>query len=46
MLWTLNLSDGQHSLLNIAERSQMPFAVIKQVADRLVAQHLLKAVDD
>jgi aminopeptidase-like protein len=44
ILWTLNLSDGQHSLLNIAERSRMPFAVIKQVADRLCEQQLLKTV--
>jgi aminopeptidase-like protein len=44
ILWVLNLSDGQHSLLNIAERSNMPFTVIQQVADRLCEQQLLKAV--
>ena len=34
-LWVLNLGDGSHSLLDIAERSDMPFATIAQAADRL-----------
>lgn len=42
LLWTLNLSDGQHSLLDIAERSGFKFDVIKQVADALIETHLLK----
>ena len=29
MLWVLNLSDGQHSLLDIAERSGLPFEVVR-----------------
>jgi len=27
MLWVLNLSDGKHSLLEIAEKSGLPFPV-------------------
>ncbi len=27
MLWVLNLSDGEHSLLDIAERAALPFAI-------------------
>jgi aminopeptidase-like protein len=42
LLWTLNLSDGQHSLLDIAERSGFEFDVIRQVADALIDTHLLK----
>jgi aminopeptidase-like protein len=34
-LWVLNLGDGNHSLLDIAERSDMPFSLIGQAADRL-----------
>ena len=32
LLWVLNLSDGRHSLLDIAERARMPFAVIAEAA--------------
>ena len=28
MLWVLNLSDGEHSLLDIADRAQLPFSSI------------------
>jgi aminopeptidase-like protein len=38
MLWVLNLSDGKHSLLDIAERANVPFAIIDGVA-RLLEQH-------
>ena len=38
MLWILNLSDGTHSLLDIAERAGLPFAVIVRTA-RLLKQH-------
>lgn len=38
MLWVLNLSDGQHSLLDIAERANVPFATIDTVA-RLLERH-------
>jgi aminopeptidase-like protein len=34
-LWVLNFSDGGHSLLDIAERSGLPFSVIRNAADLL-----------
>ena len=34
-LWVLNFSDGEHSLLDIAERSGLPFATIIDAADVL-----------
>lgn len=37
-LWLLNLSDGRHSLLDIAERANMPFAVM-QAAAHLLEEH-------
>ncbi|MGI8436274.1 MAG: DUF4910 domain-containing protein [Chthoniobacterales bacterium] len=44
LLWVLNLSDGKHSLLDIAERANLPFARIKAAADALCATDLLKAL--
>lgn len=41
ILWVLNLSDGKHSLLDIAERAAMPFPFIKAAADALKAHQLL-----
>lgn len=41
VLWVLNLSDGRHSLLDIAERSHIEFGVIKEAADALVRHQLL-----
>jgi aminopeptidase-like protein len=41
MLWVLNLSDGAHSLLDIAEQSAMAFAVIRNAADVLLDHDLL-----
>ena len=43
ILWVLNLSDGQHTLLDIAERSRLNFRVIKEAADMLEHHDLLKA---
>jgi len=40
-LWTLNLSDGEHSLLDIAERSGESFASICDAADLLEKSGLL-----
>ena len=34
MLWVLNLSDGDHSLLDIAERSGLPFDAVADAAAR------------
>jgi aminopeptidase-like protein len=42
MLWTLNLSDGQHSVLDIAERADLPFEVVRKTADLLREHGLLK----
>jgi aminopeptidase-like protein len=43
-LWVLNLSDGEHSLLDIAERSGMPFATICDAAHLLADHGLLSVV--
>jgi aminopeptidase-like protein len=40
-LWVLNLSDGRHTLLDIAERSSLPFAVINDAAELLFQGGLL-----
>lgn len=45
LLWVLNLSDGQHSLFDIAERAEMPFAAIRTAADLLSATDLLSLAD-
>jgi aminopeptidase-like protein len=45
-LWVLNLSDGEHSLLDIAERSGMPFSTIRKAAEVLCDSGLLAAVRD
>ena len=42
LLWTLNLSSGEYSLLDIAQRSNTPFAVIREAASRLEESGLLK----
>jgi len=41
MLWVLNLSDGGHSLLDIARRAQMDFRAIRKAADLLLEGGLL-----
>lgn len=42
LLWVLNLSDGKHSLLDIAERSKMPFRSIQEAAQSLLEVDLLR----
>ena len=42
LLWVLNLSDGAHTLLDIAERSGLRFPLIKTAADALHASGLLR----
>lgn len=44
LLWVLNFSDGKHTLLYIAERAAIPFAVIKKSADALLACGLLREI--
>jgi aminopeptidase-like protein len=46
MLWVLNQSDGTRSLLDVAERSDLPFEVIARAAERLVEKELLEAVEE
>jgi aminopeptidase-like protein len=43
MLWVLNLSDGSHSLLDIAERSALRFELIRGAAEALAEKGLLRA---
>ncbi len=43
-LWVLNFSDGEFSLLDIAERSGIPFSLIGQAADLLCQAGLLAPV--
>ena len=43
MLWVLNLSDGTHSLLDIAERSDLAFDVVWSAAELLKQHGLLEA---
>jgi aminopeptidase-like protein len=38
LLWVLNLSDGKHSLLDMAERANMPFRVLADAA-HLLSEH-------
>lgn len=42
LLWVLNLSDGKHTLLDIAERSKMSFRSIQEAAEALVEVKLLR----
>jgi aminopeptidase-like protein len=44
MLWVLNLSDGGHSLLDVAERSGLPFQAIRSSAEALLEHGLLREV--
>jgi len=44
LLWVLNLADGAHSLLDMAERAGVPFATIRAAADALLAADLLEPV--
>lgn len=42
MLWVLNLSDGQHTLLDIADRSGLEFDLVQSAADALLEHDLLQ----
>ena len=45
ILWALNFSDGDHTLLDIADRSGMTLQAICHAADRLRDQGLLEMVE-
>jgi aminopeptidase-like protein len=40
--WVLNLADGRHSLLDMAERAGVAFATLRAAADALLAVDLLE----
>lgn len=42
LLWVLNLSDGQHSLLDIADRAGTPFETIHAASEALAHHGLLR----
>jgi aminopeptidase-like protein len=42
LLWVLNLCDGSHSLLDIAERASLPFASIRNAASLLEQNGLIR----
>jgi aminopeptidase-like protein len=44
VLWVLNQSDGEHSLLDIAERSGLSFSSIRRAADALLSADLLEKI--
>ncbi|MGH0037687.1 MAG: DUF4910 domain-containing protein [Myxococcota bacterium] len=44
MLWTLNMMDGDHSLLDVTERSGIAFETIERAAAMLEEHDLLEAV--
>lgn len=44
LLWVLNMSDGNHSLLDISDRSKLDFDVIKKAAYVLCEHRLLEEV--
>ncbi len=44
MLWVLNLADGDYSLLEIADRAKLPFAVIHEAAMALFESGLLSKI--
>lgn len=44
LLWVLNYSDGQYSLLDIAELSEMPFERIREAAEALLEVGLLEEI--
>jgi aminopeptidase-like protein len=42
MMWVLNFSDGQHSLLDISKKSKIKFQFIHDIAQELYKYNLLK----
>ena len=46
MLWVLNLCDGRNTLLDIAERSSLPFERLRHVARELEGNNLLERSAD
>jgi aminopeptidase-like protein len=44
LLWVLNLSDGKHSLFDIAERSGLSFSAVQEAAKALINCELLEEI--
>jgi aminopeptidase-like protein len=45
LLWVLNLSDGEHDLLEIAARARLPFGAVREAAGALLAHDLVAPLD-
>ena len=45
LLWLLNMSDGQTTVLDIASRSGLPWHAIKEALRALISVELLKVAD-
>jgi aminopeptidase-like protein len=43
LFWTLNLADGRHDLLDVAERTDVPFAVVDETASALERAGLVRS---
>ncbi len=43
MLWVLNLADGRHTLLDIAERAGLAFGLVRETAARMIEHGLVVA---
>jgi aminopeptidase-like protein len=46
LLWVLNFSDGEHSLLDIADRACLSFSIIREAAQALIQGGLLVEVSE
>lgn len=46
LLWVLSFSDGDHTLLEVADRSGLSFPAVRQAADALLEAELLEPVAD
>ena len=45
MLWVLNLSDGRHSLLDISEKANLPFDMVRSTAELLCSHGLIRELE-
>jgi aminopeptidase-like protein len=45
LLWVLNMSDGHNSLLDIGEKSKLPWAMVKQAVAALTEAGLLRPIE-
>jgi aminopeptidase-like protein len=45
LLWVLQFADGQHDLLTVAQRSALPFALVRRAAELLEAQSLVERLE-